>query len=379
MRPTQPRLDTKRQKLAGKYARLTRRLSLIDLAVVGVILLLLVFGGVSVKLSYFLSFSQPWASALYFIMLAAGLGIIFMPLTYYQGFVLPRRFGLSHQKFSAWLADRAKASALGFAMGLAVVILVYWLLDRFPDIWWLWAAIFLFLLSLLLTRLTPTLLLPIFFKLEPLGDIKLKKRLMKLAKRAQAQVVDVFTMDLSTKGTTANAMLAGLGRTRSIILTDTLLQKYSSDEIEVILAHELGHHLHRDIPKFIALQAAMILLGLYLSNVVLKASLVPFGFDGIANVAAFPLLLLSIVAFSLIITPFTNAYSRYVEASADEAAMELTANPQAFVTAMTRLTNQNLSVANPSRWVELLFYDHPSYTKRVSLANRYIPEASKRR
>src|SRR4030042_3416062 len=132
-------------------------------------------------------------------MLAAGLGIIFMPLTYYQGFVLPRRFGLSHQKFSAWLADRAKASALGFAMGLAVVILVYWLLDRFPDIWWLWAAIFLFLLSLLLTRLAPTLLLPIFFKLEPLGDIKLKKRLMKPAKRAQAQVVDVFTMNLSSK------------------------------------------------------------------------------------------------------------------------------------------------------------------------------------
>src|SRR4030042_1186273 len=312
-------------------------------------------------------------------MLAAGLGIIFMPLSYYQGFVLPRRFGLSHQKFSAWLKDRAKASSLGFVLGLAVVILVYWLMDGLPDIWWLLAGIFLVLLSLLLTRLTPTLLLPIFFKLEPLGDIKLKKRLMKLAKRAQVQVVGVFTMDLSTKGTTANAMLAGLGRTRSIILTDTLLQKYSSDEIEVILAHELGHHLHRDIPKFIALQAAMILLGLYLSNVVLKASLVPFGFDGIANVAAFPLLLLSIVAFSLIITPFTNAYSRYVEASADEAAMELTANPQAFVTAMTRLTNQNLSVANPSRWVELLFYDHPSYTKRVSLANRYIPEASKRR
>src|SRR4030042_3984899 len=101
-------------------------------------------------------------------MLAAGLGIIFMPLTYYQGFVLPRRFGLSHQKFSAWLADRAKASALGFVLGMTVVILVYWLLDRFPDMWWLWAAIFLFLLSLLLTRLTPPLLLPIFFKLEPL-------------------------------------------------------------------------------------------------------------------------------------------------------------------------------------------------------------------
>jgi STE24 endopeptidase len=379
MQPRQPRLNTNRQKLAEKYARLTRRLSLTELAIVGAALLVLVFGGVSGKLSYFLPFSQPWAAALYFIILAVGLGIILMPLTYYQGFILPRRFGLSHQKFSAWLADRAKASALSFVLGLAVVVIVYGLLDRFPDLWWLWTAIFLFLLSLLLTRLTPTLLLPIFFKLEPLDDVGLKRRLMKLAKRAGAPISNVSTINLSSKGTTANAMLAGLGRTRSIILTDTLLQKYNSDEIEVILAHELGHHLHRDIPKLIAVQAATILLGLYLSNLVLGASLMTFDFQGIADVAAFPLLLLSIAAFSLIITPLTNAYSRYVEASADKSAMELTANPQAFITAMTKLTNQNLSVANPSRWVELLFYDHPPYTKRVSLANGYDVKASKRR
>jgi STE24 endopeptidase len=356
-----------------------RRLSFIESAIVGVILLVLVFGGVQVKLSYFLPFSQPWASALYFIILAVGLAVISMPLTYYQGFVLPRRFGLSHQKFGAWLADRAKALALGFVLGLAVVILVYWLIGRFPDLWWLWAAIILFLFSLLLTRLTPTLLLPIFFKLEPLGDLGLKRRLTKLANRARAPISNVSTINLSSKGTTANAMLAGLGKTSSIILTDTLLQKYSADEIEVILAHELGHHLHRDIPKLIAVQAAVILLGLYLSNVVLRAGLIPFGFNGIADVAAFPLLILSLAVFSLIITPFTNAYSRYVEASADEAAMELTANPQACIAAMTKLTNQNLSVANPSRWVELLFYDHPPYTKRVRLASHYHVKVSKRR
>ena len=373
----QPRLNSKRQKLARKYAGLIKRLSFIESAIVGVILVVLIFGGVFVKLSHYLPFAQPWASAFYFVILASGLGIILMPLSYYQGFVLPRRFGLSHQKLGAWLKDRAKAAALGFVLGLAVIILVYWLVDHFPDTWWLWAGIFLFLLSLLLTGLAPTLLLPIFFKLEPLGDIKLKKRLMNLAKRAQVKVVNVFTMDLSSKGTTANAMLAGLGRTRRIILTDTLLQKYTSDEIEVILAHELGHHLHKDIPKLIALQAAVILLGLYLSNLVLKASVVPFRFTGISDVAAFPMLLLSIAAFGIIITPLTNAYSRYVETAADKVAIELSANPQAFVAAMTRLTNQNLSVANPSRQQELLFYDHPSYTRRVSLANSYIGKGLK--
>jgi len=371
MQFTEPHLDIKRQELAKKYARLMRWLSLVELAVVGAVLLVLVFGGVSARMSYVLSFPQPWASALYFVILAVGLGIIIIPLTYYQGFILPRRYGLSTQKLGAWLADRAKASALGLLLGLGIVIVVYWLLDRFSDIWWLWAGILLLLLSLLLTRLTPTLLLPIFFKLEPLDNLELKQRLMNLAKRAHAKTVGVFTMDLSSKGTTANAMLAGLGKTRSIILSDTLLQQYSSEEIEVILAHELGHHLHRDIPKLIAVQAVMILLAFYLADLVLRAGLLPLAFQGIADVAAFPLLLLSLGTFGLIVTPLNNVYSRYLETSADEAALELTADPQAFITAMTKLTDQNLAVADPSRWVELLFYDHPPYTKRVGLARRY--------
>jgi len=371
MQLTEPCLDVKRQEMAKKCARLMRRLSFAELAVVSVLLLVLVFGGISVKLSHFLTFPQPWASALYFVILVVGLGIILMPLTYYQGFILPRRYGLSNQKLGAWLADRAKASVLGILLGLAVVIVLYWLLDRLPDTWWLWAGVLLLLLSVLLTWLTPTLLLPIFFKLEPLGDVEFKQRLMELAKRARTSVAGVFTMDLSSKGTTANAMLAGLGKTRSIILSDTLLQQYSPEEVEVILAHELGHHLHRDVTKFIAVQAVMVLLALYLAGLVLSAGLVPFGFQGIADAAAFPLLLLSLGAFGLLVTPLINAYSRYLETLADEAALKLTANPQAFVTAMTKLTDQNLTVANPSRWVELVFYDHPPYTKRVCLASRY--------
>lgn len=375
----QPRLNAKRQKLARKYSRLNRRLSSIESTIVVIVLAVLVFGGLSVRLSHFLSFSQPWASALYFVILVVGLGIIFTPLTYYQGFILPRRFGLSYQKFTGWLADRAKASALSFVLGLAVVILVYWLLDRFPGTWWLWTAVFLFALSLLFTRLTPTLLLPMFFKLEPLSDKALKRRLIRLSKRARASISNVSTMNLSSKGTTANAMLAGWGRTRSIILTDTLLQKYTADEIEVILAHELGHHLHKDIAKLIALQAVVILLGLYLSNLILKASIIPLGFQGVSDVAAFPVLILSSAVLAMILSPLTNAYSRRVEASADKAALELTAKPQAFIAAMTRLTNQNLSIADPSRWSELLFYDHPPYTKRVRLAKSYHVKVSKRR
>ena len=369
-------LDTERQELAKGYARVTRRLSFMELSVAGALLLVLVFGGVSTRLGVLLAFPQPWASALYFVILMIGLGILTMPLTYYQGFVLPRRYGLSNQEFSAWLVDGAKAAILGILLGLVVVIAVYLLLDFLPDIWWLWAGILLLLLSILLTQLTPTLLLPLFFKLQPLDDVELEQRLTNMAKRAQTQIRGIFTMDLSSKGTTANAMLAGLGNTRRIILSDTLLQKYSPEEVEVILAHELGHHVHRDIPKLIAAQAVIVLSAFYVADLVLKAGLIPLGFKGIADVAAFPLLILSLATFGIVIIPLVNAYSRYLETSADETALELTADPQAFITAMTKLTDQNLAEARPSLWVELLFYDHPPYTKRVNLARRYLQQSS---
>jgi STE24 endopeptidase len=216
--------------------------------------------------------------------------------------------------------------------------------------------------------------------LEPLSDKKLKKRLTDLAKQARAPILGVYTINLSSKGTTANAMLAGLGRTRRIVLTDTLLQKYTADEIEVVMAHELGHHIHKDVPKLIAMQAVMIFAGFYLANLVLRAGIVTFNFDGVADAAALPLLFLFVAVLTMVATPFINAYSRHVEAAADETALQLTEKPEVFVAAMTRLTNQNLSVADPSRWVELLFYDHPSYTKRISAAKLYghrlVKEAS---
>lgn len=371
MQKVEPCPDIERQELARKCASLTRLLSLIELIVVITVLLLLIFGGVSTRLSHLLAFPQPWAAALYFLILCAGLGMVLMPLTYYQGFVLPRRYGLSSQKFSNWLVDRAKASVLGIWLGVGVVIVVYWLLGHFPNTWWVWASALLLVLILLLTRLTPTLLLPIFFKLEPLTDVELKQRLMNLAKQVQAKFNEVLTINLSSKGNTANAMLVGLGKTRSIIISDTLLQQYSPDEIEVILAHELGHHVHRDILKLVVMEAILILLTFYLADLILKASLSPLGFRGIDDVAAFPLLFLFLISFNLLVMPVVNAYSRHLERSADKAALELTANPRAFVTAMTKLTDQNLTVAAPGLWVELLFYDHPPYTKRVAQAQSY--------
>lgn len=376
MQLAEPILDDERQQRAREYDRLTRRLSIVELVIVGLVLLVLIFGGLSARMSQFLTYPQPWASSLYFVVLMLGLGIITLPFTYYQGFVLPHRYGLSNQKVGDWLADGAKAAALGVVLGVAIVIAVYLLLERLPGAWWLWASILLWLFSLLLTRLTPTLLLPLFFSLKPLADEDLKQRLTNLAEKAHSQVRDIFTMDLSSKSTAANAMLAGLGDTRRIILSDTLLQKYTPEEIEVILAHELGHHLHRDIPKLIAVQGIIFLVAFYLANLALKAGVIPLGFRDIVDVAAFPLLFSVLAAFTMVISPLANFYNRHLEALADKTALELTANPGAFVSAMAKLANQNLSVAAPSRLVEILFYDHPPYVRRVDLARHYTQKIS---
>lgn len=373
---TQP--DPTRQEKAKEYAKTTRRLFFIEVGLAGVLLLVLVFGGLSVELSQYLTLSQPWAATIYFLILTFGYGIVTSPLSYYQGLALPRHYGLSVQTLRDWLKDVAKALILSLSLGIGLVILVYWLLGRLPDWWWLTTAIFTFVLSLLLTWLTPNLLLPLFFKLRPLEDNELKQKLVNLAEQAQTRVHDVLTMDLSTKSTEANAMLAGLGNTKRIILSDTLLNQYSPAEIEVVLAHELAHHIHKDLPKLVVVQGVTFVLVFLSTHLALKASLGLFPFRGMDDVATLPLLLLVLATAGIILTPIANIVSRHLESAADKKALELTKNLQAFITTMTKLTDQNLNEAQPSRWVELLFYDHPPYTKRVALARHYSTENSAR-
>jgi len=178
-------------------------------------------------------------------------------------------------------------------------------------------------------------------------------------------------MDLSSKATTANAMVSGWGKSRRIIFTDTLLRGYSPDEIEVTLAHELWHRLHHDIPRLLGIQTATFLLALYLASLTLRAGVVLFSFQGIGDIAGLPWLILVLAVLMLVLQPALNWYNRRAETAADQTALALTNNPLAFISLMTRLTDQNLSEAEPDRWVKLLFYDHPTYNERVKLAHNY--------
>ena len=367
-------LDPERQKKAKEYARIRRRLMLVDLALGGVYALVWLLSGASAWLRDLilgLTENQLLVVALYAVVFGGIYALLDAPLSYYRGFVLPHRYGLSTQTFRAWLWDQVKGAAIGGTLGLILIEVMYALLRVSPDWWWLWTALVMLLFTVVLSNLAPVLIFPLFYKFTPLDDEDLVERLTRLAERAGARVRGVYRFDMSSKTVEANAAVVGLGNTRRIILGDTLLDNFTADEIETVLAHEVGHHVHGDMGRGILVQSALTLGGLWLANLALRWGVTTFGFESVADVAAMPWLALVLGAFGMITTPLSNAYSRWRERLADRYALETTQDPQAFATAMTRLADQNLSDADPERWVEVLLHSHPAISRRVAMADDF--------
>jgi STE24 endopeptidase len=294
-----------------------------------------------------------------------------LPLGFYSGFTLERRYGLSTEPFAAWLADRAKSFGLGLALGGAAASLLYWLMRLSPDRWWLAAGATFALLIVGLTNLAPVLLLPMFYSVKPLDRERLRARLLELAQRAGARVLGAYEWGLAVKTRKANAALAGLGATRRILVSDTMLAEYSDDEIEVVLAHELAHHVHGDIWKGILFESGLTIAGFYLAFRVLRAFGGAAGLRDMADVAGLPLVLIAAGLVSLAVIPFAHAMSRAFERRADRFALDLTRNPAAFISAMRRLGAQNLAEERPSRIVRWLFYSHPPIRERIAVAESF--------
>ena len=294
-----------------------------------------------------------------------------LPIAFYGGFLLERRYALSNESFPGWIKDELKALALGLVLGSGAAALLYGSMQLRPDTWWLPAGAAFTLLVVGLTNLAPVILLPLFYSVKPLNRDGLRARLLALADRAGARVVGAYEWGLAAKTKKANAALAGLGRTRRILVSDTMLSEYSDDEIEVVLAHELAHHVHHDIWKGIALETILIFAGFYLAARMLAASVVPMGLTGPADVAGLPILLLAAGAVSLVMVPAALAMSRAYERSADRFALDLTRNPAAFIAAMRRLGAQNLAEDHPTKLTQWLFYSHPPIRERIAAAQAF--------
>ena len=369
-------LDPERQKQAKQYARIRRRLWLVDTSLSAIYALAWLFFGWSVALRDWLSTftTNPWLLVPLYVAIFGGIYFILnLPLTYYSGFVLPHRFGQSNQTFKDWVIDQLKGLAIGAPLGLILLELLYLALRATGDLWWLWAAIGMLIFTVLLSNLAPILIMPLFNKYVPLGDEhkELAERLLDLARRANTKVKGVFKFDMSKRTKAANAALTGIGNTRRIVLGDTLIDEFSTDEIETVLAHELGHHVHRDIPFLITFGALSTTLSLYLASLALNWAIRYFGFSGPADIAAFPALGLIFGAYGLITMPIDNAVSRWRESMADDYALQATGKTEAFASAFTRLANQNLGEVDPEKWVVFMFYSHPPLGERIAKANNW--------
>jgi STE24 endopeptidase len=360
---------------ARRYNRIRRWLGVADFLLglsLMVVLLATGWAGTLRDVAYRATFQHYSLAVFLYVLILMLIGkILGLGLDYYS-FRLEHRYQLSNLRLRAWILDEIKGFLVGMVLAGIVVELLYFIMREAPQHWWLiaWAA---FLgLFVLLAQLAPVVLFPIFYKFAPLEDEELKARLVRLGERAGTRVRGVYQWKLSEKSKKANAALTGLGSTRRIILADTLLANYSTDEIEAVLAHELGHHVHRHVFKSILVQAGITFVGFWAANWALHYAMDRLHmFETLSDFANLPLLILVITVLSFVALPLLNAYSRFNERQADRYAFCSIATVAPFISAMNKLAEQNLAERAPSQLVEWFFHSHPAISRRVAAAEAW--------
>lgn len=351
----------------------------------GLFLLLSSVTGAAVLVRWTLEWATGWMPApfgeltstgIFLAGLVAIVNTLELPFAWYQGYWLERRYGLTSQILAHWLADHVKAVVASGAVLWLGLATVYTCIRLWPGTWWIVSASLFVAAMVLLARLAPAILVPIFYRVRPLRRSDLSQRLVQLAERAGAPVIGVYEWRIGGHTRKANAALAGIGPSRRILLSDTMLESCSDDEIEVVLAHELAHHVHRDLWLGMALRTVTLFVGAWLSAAVLTRAVPWLGLHGLADPAGAPLLLLVAGASSFVFLPLGNAMSRAQERRADRFALSLTRNPGAFVTAMRRLAHQNLAEDRPSPLARWLFYSHPPLGERIAAAEAWAGVSS---
>ena len=367
-------MDEYRKKLAKKYERIKLTVSVTESIISFILLLLFVSLGYSKKLEL-LAYSKtanPYVALLIYVtILGIVSAILSLPVDYFFGFRLEHRFGLSNLTFSNWIKEALKSVAVGIAFGLPVLLLFYLILLNFQQLWWLWFSCVILIYSVILAQIAPVLIFPIFYKFKPIENESLKKRILELCEKVGFKVKGVYSFDMSKTTKKANAAFTGLGRTKRIILSDTLLSGFTEDEILTVFAHELGHYKKGHIKKNILISVFSTVIGLFIISKIYSILLLKFGFSQPWEIGALPLLAIISSVFGFIAKPFTSFISRKFEFEADRFALSITGNSAAFKTMMEKLAFQNLADEEPNRFVEFWFHSHPSIKRRILAAERY--------
>lgn len=362
---------TQREKLAKEYDAIHNRLFVVQLVLVIGLLALFQFSGASATLANGLAVrfgENLWyiSNAVYTAIAIFGFTACMFPLSYYSGHVLEHHYALSRESFGDWLADFIKSLLIDLVLATVLFSVIYALLRWMPNWWWLFATVFYILFAVVLSTLMPVVIMPLFHKFEPLAEGDLTMAVRKMMEDAGIKVVGVYKWGLEEKTSTANAAFAGFGRTKRIILGDTLLTGYSQDEILSILAHEIGHYKNRDTLRLMFTSSVLALVGFYVAHICLSHLSGLLGFSHLYDIGAAPLFIFSLFLFSLVSMPFANMHSRRREFAADAYAIEKMGSPDALVSAFEKLADQNLSNKEPAGWIEFLLHSHPSMAKRIA-------------
>jgi STE24 endopeptidase len=300
---------------------------------------------------------------------AAGLELLTLPVDFWSGFILEHRYQLSNQTLGRWVWRRVKGYLVGGPLGLVLLLGLYALIWFSGGGWWLWATAGWLVVSLLLGQLLPVLILPLFYRVTRLEDTALLDRLQRLAGGTGLTVEGIYRLHLSADTRKANAALAGLGRTRRVLLGDTLLDQFTPEEIEVVFAHEVGHHVYRHLPKMVVVSVVLAAAGFWLVDVVLRSAAGALHYPSFDDPAALPLLILVLTVFGLLLAPAQNALSRFFERQCDRYALDRTHRPDAYRSAFMKLARLNKADADRHPLAVWLFDDHPPIRQRLELAD----------
>ena len=355
-----------------KYNRVRIRLKLIDILFTCLYLLgfqLLV--SPELKKFSFVFFDNPYLA---FTVYLAVFGLVYyvldFPLHLYSSFFTERNFGLSSQKFFNWIKDDLKGTILSASITFIFLQVLYAFIRNFSTVWWVWMAIFWFGITILLAKVMPNVIIPLFFKYSPVKK-DLEDRITKLSRKCGMKLVGVYEIDFSKKTNKLNAAVVGMGSTRRVILADNLIKEFTEDEVAGVLAHEFGHHKLRHMGKHIVFGVLTIFLScytLYLASSVLAGL---FGATGASDIKIFPSFLLILFLAGIVMLPIQNAFSRKLETEADIFALKVMKDKNIFISLMNKLAEKNLADPNPSKIIKFFFYSHPPISERIVLAERF--------
>jgi STE24 endopeptidase len=363
-----------KQALAKKYAHTHRIISVVETALFYIILVLFLISGLSKyveNISYNILSNDYLALLVYLAIAGLAESIINFPLGFYSGYILEHKYNLSNQTVMKYFTEKLKSFAVGIVIGVPVVLIFYYIIRNFENNWWFIVGLFMFFFSVIIGRLAPVLIFPLFYKFRLVEDESIKERILNLCKKTGIEIKGIFVFDMSRNTKKANAAFTGIGKSKRIILGDTLVDNFSGDEIESVFAHEAGHFKKRHIIKLMLFSTILTFAGLYVTSLLYKASLSTFGFTNIYEIAALPLLTLFLSIYGLITSPVSNILSRKYEREADTFALETTGNSGSFISAMEKLADQNLADKEPNKFIEFLFHSHPSLNKRIEFAKNF--------